>query len=1358
MKITNVCSFLLAAGCCLLTFNASTTHAAVIPDTYNLVFSDVTPIGTTVSLPVTFTNTGETTEVIEVYGISSAPPGFTIGEAPATPFELPARGSFDVVIDFRPEYDSFTMGSLIVSVADTDDVWVSLTGYAGPGPEICIDGLDNDVDFLTDCEDPDCAAETFCNDTDGDGIANDFDNCPGNANADQLDSDQDGLGNECDSTPHGSLFFTPIPPPITFKDVFAGSVDFDRVAITVRNVGETKVLLKNIVLGDQDNFEILPTSTCVEGAEIPLAEDCILDVVFKPLLPGDYSSSIEFIHVDGAFTQSGSISLEGTGIPVGQISATPTSHDFGYQYPSSDLLEIKVQNLSDDLVVIDDISLEENWAFHINQDESTCDDLVDNKLEGQQSCLVKVYFSTGFQREIFTTQLIIDTYPPLDKPIAIDLVARNSQQAWVWDQLEFPEGSGNVRGYDMTAWGNENVGICYFTDSKIGYARTQPKLGPNWYFQTLEEVNSNETIVDCAITALTVDDASYPAEIAYLVDDNQRFVHIRHVITNESVNEVRRVAYHTEAPAPDLLTHAEVDLLKDSLNRTHLAYSIESQAESLNGLITRQSPAVSWETGYLKTFDSEDHTYLGPHPFLGMADDNDLILTFAGDASQNKFIRLTNLHLLNTEYIWDQVDYTDTFSTLMTDAKRYAMFPSISETEPHFSILTQLPFEPKKVALVPLKLGEDLSSQFSDIHGFHIADENRSAVLGLDKVPFLEYQGEYLDYKKMALSVDSDGNHHVLINDSNSGSVRYVAYLSGEEPVSQISMPTNKQTIRTTEIVGPDGDDIVMATLELPPFDEEYDEHYAIYRSSEGIIFSRRIGSPSSMSLSPKRIDFGFQEVQNEKLFFLTNTIEKNNDPIVIPHGNVYITTGLGDEAMWSVTYWGGGNDEFGSVYIDPGESAAYLVSLTGNPLNTIAKLEVDGEMYISTPFVSFIETADLYADVPDSDGDCLADALEDMTATDRSDADTDDDGEPDGNCGSEDLNANGQVDPGETDPRNPDTDEDGLYDGLEKGLTELQTEDTDVHAGYFVVDADPTSLTDPTNPDTDGDGLLDGVEDANHNGAFEPELGETDPNNSDTDGDGTMDGLDLCPSDSEKADPGACGCGYPDIDSDGDGFADCIDTCMDDPTKIEPGICGCGVADIDSDGDATMDCMDLCPIDPTKTEPGACGCGSADSDADDDSVVDCIDNCPDTPNTDQADNDGDGIGDACDSGGDVTPPVVTLSVTPEMLWPPNHKMVPIEVSLSVTDDFDPNPVVTLFSITMNEGEETNTYEPDYDQTQGDGYTLNDIVVDEDGNISLRAERSGKGNGRIYTITYEATDEAGNKTIASTIVSVPHSQ
>ena len=40
----------------------------------------------------------------------------------------------------------------------------------------------------------------------------------------------------------------------------------------------------------------------------------------------------------------------------------------------------------------------------------------------------------------------------------------------------------------------------------------------------------------------------------------------------------------------------------------------------------------------------------------------------------------------------------------------------------------------------------------------------------------------------------------------------------------------------------------------------------------------------------------------------------------------------------------------------------------------------------------------------------------------------------------------------------------------------------------------------------------------------------------------------------------------------------------------------------------------------------------------------------------------------------------------------------------------------------------------------------------------LRAERSGTGNGRIYTITYMVTDACGNSTTMQVTVSVPHNQ
>ncbi|MFQ5495956.1 MAG: thrombospondin type 3 repeat-containing protein, partial [Phycisphaerae bacterium] len=63
---------------------------------------------------------------------------------------------------------------------------------------------------------------------------------------------------------------------------------------------------------------------------------------------------------------------------------------------------------------------------------------------------------------------------------------------------------------------------------------------------------------------------------------------------------------------------------------------------------------------------------------------------------------------------------------------------------------------------------------------------------------------------------------------------------------------------------------------------------------------------------------------------------------------------------------------------------------------------------------------------------------------------------------------------------------------------------------------------------------------------------------------------------------------------------------------------CGCGVPESDVDADTVPDCVDLCP-------------GHNDlADVDTDGVPDGCDNCPNTANPDQADSNGDGIGDAC--------------------------------------------------------------------------------------------------------------------------------
>ena len=116
----------------------------------------------------------------------------------------------------------------------------------------------------------------------------------------------------------------------------------------------------------------------------------------------------------------------------------------------------------------------------------------------------------------------------------------------------------------------------------------------------------------------------------------------------------------------------------------------------------------------------------------------------------------------------------------------------------------------------------------------------------------------------------------------------------------------------------------------------------------------------------------------------------------------------------------------------------------------------------------------------------------------------------------------------------------------------------------------------------------------------------------------------------------------------------------------------------------------------------------------------------------------------------DTTPPVLSVSLSPATLWPPNHKLVPITASIVANDTCDPNPIITLVSITSNE-----PLQADDIQAVGGG----PVAVGTDvRSFQLRAERLGSGNGRIYTVTYRATDHSGNSTVASGQVSVPHDQ
>jgi len=122
----------------------------------------------------------------------------------------------------------------------------------------------------------------------------------------------------------------------------------------------------------------------------------------------------------------------------------------------------------------------------------------------------------------------------------------------------------------------------------------------------------------------------------------------------------------------------------------------------------------------------------------------------------------------------------------------------------------------------------------------------------------------------------------------------------------------------------------------------------------------------------------------------------------------------------------------------------------------------------------------------------------------------------------------------------------------------------------------------------------------------------------------------------------------------------------------------------------------------------------------------------------------------------DNTVPELTVSVMPEILWPPNHKMVMIVPTIIVSDNCDDSPEVSLIGITVNEGDRANTFEPGHDNRPRGGDPKDDIQIGDDGSISLRAERSGTSNGRVYTLTYQAVDNSGNVVTGTATVTVPH--
>ena len=105
----------------------------------------------------------------------------------------------------------------------------------------------------------------------------------------------------------------------------------------------------------------------------------------------------------------------------------------------------------------------------------------------------------------------------------------------------------------------------------------------------------------------------------------------------------------------------------------------------------------------------------------------------------------------------------------------------------------------------------------------------------------------------------------------------------------------------------------------------------------------------------------------------------------------------------------------------------------------------------------------------------------------------------------------------------------------------------------------------------------------------------------------------------------------------------------------------------------------------------------------------------------------------------DATPPVIqSATATPSVIRRANNRFVAVTTTVSVSDACGGSVHCQITSVASNE--------------PVNGY---DWVITGDLTVKLRAERSNRGNGRIYTITIVCTDAAGNSSTKAVTVTVP---
>jgi hypothetical protein len=128
---------------------------------------------------------------------------------------------------------------------------------------------------------------------------------------------------------------------------------------------------------------------------------------------------------------------------------------------------------------------------------------------------------------------------------------------------------------------------------------------------------------------------------------------------------------------------------------------------------------------------------------------------------------------------------------------------------------------------------------------------------------------------------------------------------------------------------------------------------------------------------------------------------------------------------------------------------------------------------------------------------------------------------------------------------------------------------------------------------------------------------------------------------------------------------------------------------------------------------------------------------------------------DACQAGICVgsADPACTTNHPPECgatsieLWPPNHKFMTVSIA-GVTDPDGDSITTSIVGIIQDEPL----------SGRGDGNTCPDGKGVGTSRASVRAERSGTGDGRVYHVLFTASDGKGGQCTGSVRICVPHDQ